>query len=139
MASPGLYSSPLSYDVLLLRGEGMLRVTDPQESLWWHLLPQEVRTLPEYLAFVDSLLDGERFFRPFRERFNTRVGRRRGYPPHPAPSPARGEGRKSWIGGSAGASPSPGMARSQGNEAHRIIKALGAGISRHSSALQDPD
>jgi IS5 family transposase len=53
----------------------MLRVTDPQESLWWHLLPEEVRTLPEHLAFVDSLLDDERFFRPFRERFNTRVGR----------------------------------------------------------------
>jgi len=33
----------------------------------------------------------------------------------------------------------PWMYRSQGNEAHRIIKALGAGISRHSSALQDPD
>jgi len=53
----------------------MLRVTDPQESLWWHLLSQEVRTLPEHLAFADSLLDDERFLRPFRERFNTRVGR----------------------------------------------------------------
>lgn len=46
----------------------MLRVTDPQESLWWHLLPEEARTLPEHLAFVDSLLDDERFFAPFRER-----------------------------------------------------------------------
>jgi len=55
----------------------MLRVTDPQESLWWHLLPEEARTLPEHLAFVDLLLDDERFFAPFRERFNTRVGRRR--------------------------------------------------------------
>jgi len=53
----------------------MLRVNDPQESLWWHLLPEEARTLPEHLAFVDSLLDDERFFRPFRERLNTRVGR----------------------------------------------------------------
>ncbi len=53
----------------------MLRLRDPQESLWYEILPPEVRTLPEDLATVDSLLDDERFFAPFREQFSTSVGR----------------------------------------------------------------
>lgn len=51
------------------------KLTQPQESLWWSILPDEVRTLPEILAFVDSLLNDKQFLEPFRIRFDTKVGR----------------------------------------------------------------
>ena len=53
----------------------MLRLTQPQQSLWEYLLPPEARTLSEELAFVDTLLDDERFLEPFQKRFNTKIGR----------------------------------------------------------------
>ncbi len=53
----------------------MLRLRQPQESLWDHLLPLQARTLNEELTTVDAWLADERFFEPYRQRFRTRVGR----------------------------------------------------------------
>ncbi len=53
----------------------MLRLTDDQPSLWESFLPPDLFRMSEELAEVDRLLDDERFFAPFRERFGTRVGR----------------------------------------------------------------
>jgi len=53
----------------------MLRLNKDQPSLWENVLPQEVLTLSEELAKVDALLDDERFFAPFRQRFSTHLGR----------------------------------------------------------------
>jgi len=46
-----------------------------QQELWMSWLPQEMLRLSEELSFVDKILSDERFFEPFRERFNTRTGR----------------------------------------------------------------
>ena len=53
----------------------MLRLTHDQPSLWESVLPPELFHLSEELAEVDRLLDDERFFAPFKERFSTRMGR----------------------------------------------------------------
>jgi len=53
----------------------MLRLSHDQPSLWESILPAELFRMSEELAEVDRLLDDERFFVPFRERFYTRVGR----------------------------------------------------------------
>jgi transposase, IS5 family len=53
----------------------MLRLRRDQPSLWESVLPPELFQMNEELAAVDRLLDDERFFAPFQERFNTRVGR----------------------------------------------------------------
>ena len=53
----------------------MLRLRQPQESLWDQLLPPQARTLSEELATVDAWLADERFFEPYRRRFHTRIGR----------------------------------------------------------------
>ena len=53
----------------------MLRLSHDQPSLWESVLPPELFRMSEELAQVDRLLDDERFFAPFRERFYTRVGR----------------------------------------------------------------
>lgn len=53
----------------------MLRLRRDQPCLWESLLPPEVLKLSEELSTVDALLDDERFFGPFREKFYTRVGR----------------------------------------------------------------
>ncbi len=53
----------------------MLRLTQPQESLWDQLLPPQARTLSDELATVDTWLADERFFEPYRQRFHTRIGR----------------------------------------------------------------
>src|SRR3990172_9285178 len=53
----------------------MLRLTDDQPSLWESVLPPELFHMSEELIEVDRLLDDERFFAPFKERFYTRVGR----------------------------------------------------------------
>jgi len=44
-------------------------------SLWESVLPPELFQMNEELTKVDKLLDDERFFAPFRERFDTRMGR----------------------------------------------------------------
>lgn len=53
----------------------MLRLRQPQESLWDQLLPPQARTLSEELATVDAWLADERFFEPYRQRFHSRLGR----------------------------------------------------------------
>ena len=53
----------------------MLRLTDEQPTLWESVLPPELFQMSEELAEVDRLLDDERFFAPFKERFSTRMGR----------------------------------------------------------------
>lgn len=53
----------------------MLRLSDPQLTLWDAILPPEIRSLSEELQKVDAFLDDERFFAPFRERFTARMGR----------------------------------------------------------------
>jgi IS5 family transposase len=53
----------------------MLRLIQPQESLWDQLLPPQARTLSDELATVDAWLADERFFEPYRRRFRTRIGR----------------------------------------------------------------
>jgi IS5 family transposase len=53
----------------------MLRVRKDQPSLWESVLPEEMLALSEELTKVDALLDDERFFAPFREKFGTHLGR----------------------------------------------------------------
>lgn len=53
----------------------MLRLREPQETLWEQILPPQARTLSDELAAVDAWLADERFFEPYRQRFNTRIGR----------------------------------------------------------------
>ncbi len=53
----------------------MLRVREPQESMWDYLLPLQAQLLTEELAIVDAWLSDERLFDPYRQRFNTRIGR----------------------------------------------------------------
>jgi len=44
-------------------------------SLWESVLPPELFQMNEELTKVDKLLDDERFFAPFREKFCTHIGR----------------------------------------------------------------
>ena len=53
----------------------MLRLRDPQGSLWDQLLPPQARTLSAELTAVDAWLADDRFFAPYRQRFNTLIGR----------------------------------------------------------------
>jgi IS5 family transposase len=53
----------------------MLILRRDQPSLWDSVLPEGALALSEELARVDALLDDDRFFAPFRERFYTRIGR----------------------------------------------------------------
>lgn len=53
----------------------MLRLRKDQSSLWESVLPEEVLKLSEELSKVDELLEDERFFAPFRERFSCQWGR----------------------------------------------------------------
>jgi IS5 family transposase len=53
----------------------MLRLDNEQPSLWESVLPPELFEMSEELTKVDRILDDERFFTPFRQRFYTRVGR----------------------------------------------------------------
>ena len=53
----------------------MLRLRDPQDSLWDQLLPIQARTLSAELTAVDTSLADERFFEPYLQRFNTLIGR----------------------------------------------------------------
>ena len=50
----------------------MLRLRDPQDSLWDQLLPPQVRTLSAELTAVDEYLADDRFFEPYRQRFADR-------------------------------------------------------------------
>lgn len=53
----------------------MLRLRNAQMSLWESVLPPELFRLNEELSKVDKFLDDERFFAPFRKRFDERMGR----------------------------------------------------------------
>jgi len=56
----------------------MLRIDNSNRqnpSLWETVLPPELFQMNEELTQVDKLLDDERFFAPFRERFSTTMGR----------------------------------------------------------------
>jgi IS5 family transposase len=56
----------------------MLRLDNSSQqnpSFWESVLPPELFQMNEELTRVDKLLDDERFFAPFRERFSTRMGR----------------------------------------------------------------
>lgn len=53
----------------------MLRLRDPQESLWDQLLPPQARTLSAELTAVDACLADDRFFEPYQQRFRTLIGR----------------------------------------------------------------
>jgi len=53
----------------------MLRLRDPQGSLWDQLLPPRARTLSTELTAVDAYLADERFFDPYLQRFRTLIGR----------------------------------------------------------------
>ncbi|GFN23397.1 hypothetical protein TAMC210_17140 [Thermanaeromonas sp. C210] len=53
----------------------MLRLKDPQLTLWDALLPSDLVQLNPELARVDELLDDDRFMAPFISRFEARLGR----------------------------------------------------------------
>jgi len=53
----------------------MLRLRDPQDSLWDQLLPPQARTLSAELTAVDACLADDRFFEPYRQRFRSLIGR----------------------------------------------------------------
>jgi transposase, IS5 family len=53
----------------------VLRVSDPQATVWDALLPEEAKRLPEELAAVSEFLDDEAFIAPYREHFSKTVGR----------------------------------------------------------------
>ena len=53
----------------------MLRLRDPQDSLWDQLLPPQARTLGAELMAVDACLADDRFFEPYRQRFHSLIGR----------------------------------------------------------------
>jgi transposase, IS5 family len=56
----------------------MLRIDNSSQqcpSLWETVLPPELFQMNEELTQVDKLLDDERFFAPFRQRFGTTMGR----------------------------------------------------------------
>jgi len=53
----------------------MLRLRDPQGSLWDQLLPPQARTLSAELTAVDACLADDRFFEPYLQRFRTLIGR----------------------------------------------------------------
>jgi IS5 family transposase len=53
----------------------MLRLRDPQESLWDQVLPPQARALSAELTSVDACLADDRLFEPYRQRFHTLIGR----------------------------------------------------------------
>lgn len=53
----------------------MLVLQNQQPTLWDCILPPELKQLPEELAKVDEWLNDDRFFAPYRQRFDTKIGR----------------------------------------------------------------
>ena len=53
----------------------MLRLSNPQGSLWDQLLPAQARTLSSELTAVDMCLADERFFDRYVQRFQRLTGR----------------------------------------------------------------
>ncbi len=52
----------------------MLREQTVQRDYWELILPENVRRMSPELAAVDSLLDDERFLKPFRAEFPFQTG-----------------------------------------------------------------
>lgn len=52
-----------------------LRGHKDQVTLWDFVVPVDILELPEELAKVDHWLDDDRFFKPYLEKFNQRLGR----------------------------------------------------------------
>src|SRR6478752_1176499 len=67
-----MVSNPLGWKGI---GTIVFRTVGDQMSLWEAVLPEELRRLPDELAAVDTLLDDEAFFGPFRQFFDPRIGR----------------------------------------------------------------
>src|SRR6478752_3974032 len=67
-----MVSNPLGWKGI---GTIVFRTVGDQMSLWEAVLPEELRRLPDELAAVDTLLDDEAFFGPFRPFFDPRIGR----------------------------------------------------------------
>jgi len=57
-------ASSRSDSALLLPRLAMLRLRDPQATLWDQLLPPQVRTVSAELSAVDACLADDRFFEP---------------------------------------------------------------------------
>jgi IS5 family transposase len=53
----------------------MLRLDNDQPSLWESVLPPGLFKMNDELTKIDRIMDDERFFAPFLEKFYTRVGR----------------------------------------------------------------
>src|SRR3990170_2628248 len=69
------HAAPSYSPAQFLRRPAMLRLREPQESMWDYLLPLQAQTLSDELAIVDAWLADDRFFEPYRLRFNTHIGR----------------------------------------------------------------
>jgi len=68
-------ASSRSDSLLLLTRPAVLRLRDPQGSLWDQLLPPQARALSAELIAVDECLADERCFDPYLQRFRTVIGR----------------------------------------------------------------
>jgi len=53
----------------------MLKIDKREQALWEAIFPPKMLKLSEELETIDRLLEDERFFTPFREKFKTRTGR----------------------------------------------------------------
>lgn len=53
----------------------MLKLKEGQITIWEQILPEELLTLPEELQTIDNILDDPRFFEPYINRFNSKIGR----------------------------------------------------------------
>jgi len=73
-----LFASKSTMEQARGRAGQMLRLDSSsreQSMIWETVLPPELFQMNEELTRVDKLLDDDRFFAPFRERFGTRIGR----------------------------------------------------------------
>lgn len=53
----------------------MVVLRNNQITMWEQILPKELLALPEELQRIDELLDDEKLFEPYLERFNARMSR----------------------------------------------------------------
>jgi IS5 family transposase len=53
----------------------MLALRNNQVTIWEQILPKELQVLPDELQRINELLDDEKFYGLYLERFNTRIGR----------------------------------------------------------------
>ncbi|MBA1337139.1 MAG: hypothetical protein HPY66_3575 [Firmicutes bacterium] len=53
----------------------MLVLRNSQITIWEQILPKELQVLPEELRRIDECLDDKRFFEPYIDKSNTKIGR----------------------------------------------------------------